>query len=136
MKRNLITVALFATLATLAASCQKENIMNQPTATTAVASVHTIQYTIDGVEQIITLYGDDGWEIFVDHMLLLTLQGHDVSICDTSIASHKALAKDVQTFTTKDQSEAKAWAKKMISQGYTVDTTYKDGMYICVAIRK
>ena len=82
MRRNIITVALFAVLSTMAVSCQKENL--------------------EGL----------------------------------SIASHGALTKDVQTFTTTSQSEAIAWTKEMVNQGYTVDTTYKDGVYICVAIRK
>lgn len=136
MRRNIITVALFAVLSTMAVSCQKENLEELQLVTTETASARTIQYTIDGVEQIITLHGDEEWDVFVAQMMSLARQGHDVSICDTSIASHGALTKDVQTFTTTSQSEAIAWTKEMVNQGYTVDTTYKDGVYICVAIRK
>jgi hypothetical protein len=68
-------------------------------------------------------------------MMSLARQGHNVSIYDESAASQNVPTKDVQTFTTSNQSEAETWAKEMISQGYTVDMTYKDGLYICIAIR-
>lgn len=135
MKRNII-MTLFAVLATMAVSCQKEGFEETQSSTTETVSVRTIQYTIDGVEQTIILFGDEEWDVFIDHMLSCARQGHNVSICDNSIASHDVFAKDVQTFTTKSQEEAKAWGKKMVDQGYTVDTIYKDGMYICIAFRE
>lgn len=136
MKKNLMSVALFAVLATMAVSCQKENVVEPNPTTTEAVSIRTIQYTVNGVEQLITFYGDEEWDAFVDKMMSLARQGYNVSICDKSIVSHGTLTKDVQTFTTTSQSEAKAWAKDMVNQGYTVDTTYKDGVYYCVAIRK
>lgn len=134
MKKNLMSVVLFAALAMMAVGCQKDNSVEPQLATTETSSVRAIQYTLDGVEHFITLYGDREWDYFVDQLMSLARQGCDVSICDKSIASHDALTKDVQTFTTTSQSEAKAWTKKMVSQGYTVDTKYVDGMYICIAI--
>jgi hypothetical protein len=130
-----MSVALLAVLVSMATSCQKENIVETPLATTEANTVRTIHYIIDGVEHVITLYGNEEWESFMSRMMSLARQGHNVSIYDESAASQNVPTKDVQTFTTSNQSEAETWAKEMISQGYTVDMTYKDGLYICIAIR-
>ena len=48
MKRNMISVALFAVLATMAVSCQKENVIDFAPETTIseAGTVYTVQYTI------------------------------------------------------------------------------------------
>ncbi len=136
MKRNMISVALFAMLATMAVGCQKENYVDSQSTVASVGSVRTVLYTINGVEHLVTLYGDEEWDAFVDSMMSLAQQGYNVSFVNQNVAESGVATKDVQTFTTPSQEEAKAWSKEKAEQGYTVSTTYKDGLYICVAVRK
>lgn len=48
MKRNMISVALFAVLATMAVSCQKENVIDFAPETTIseAGTVYTVQYAV------------------------------------------------------------------------------------------
>ena len=136
MKRNMISVALFAMLATMAVGCQKENYVDSQSTVASVGSVRTVLYTINGVEHLVTLYGDEEWDAFVDSMMSLAQQGYNVSFVNQNVAASGVATKDVQTFTTPSQEEAKAWSKEKAEQGYTVSIKYKDGLYICVAVRK
>lgn len=54
MRRNIITVALFAVLSTMAVSCQKENVMDfaPETAVSEVGTVYTVQFAVDGFERL------------------------------------------------------------------------------------
>lgn len=49
MKKNMISVALFVVLATMAVSCQKENVMDfvSETAVSEAGTVYTVQYAVD-----------------------------------------------------------------------------------------
>lgn len=51
MRKHVIPVALFAVLATMAVSCQKENVMDFAPETTVseAGTVYTVQYAVDGV---------------------------------------------------------------------------------------
>ncbi len=49
MKRIVITVALFAVLATMAESCQKEKIVELQPTYSEMTTIRTISYTVDGV---------------------------------------------------------------------------------------
>lgn len=135
MKKHFISVALFAVLATMAVSCQKENIVDPQSATAEVGTVRTVLYAVDGVEHRVTLYGDDAWESFVDSMMDLTEQGYDVRIINENAATHRVGTKDVQTMTTSSQSEARTWAMQKADEGYTVTTHYENGQYKCIAVR-
>ena len=110
MKRNIITVALFAVLVTIAVSCQKENLVEPQSTVEVIGTVRTVSYTIDGVTNQIILQNDAEWDAFVDSMLF-------------------------QTITTPDQEKAKAWSKEKADQGYTVSTTYANGQYTVIAIK-
>ena len=65
MKKSTKTVALFAVLSTLAVSCQKENILNEPTTIEQNSSIYMVRYSIDGVMHQLTLSGDDAWHDFL-----------------------------------------------------------------------
>ena len=47
MRKQFISVALFAVLATMAVICQKENIMDLPNSAVEVGTVRTVSYTVD-----------------------------------------------------------------------------------------
>lgn len=54
MRKQFISVALFAVLATMAVSCQKENVMDiaPETSVSETGTVYTVQYAVDGVLHI------------------------------------------------------------------------------------
>ncbi len=135
MKRNIITVALFAVLVTIAVSCQKENLVEPQSTVEVIGTVRTVSYTIDGVTNQIILQNDAEWDAFVDSMLSLSAQGHDVRFVNESASVQELPTKDVQTITTPDQEKAKAWSKEKADQGYTVSTTYANGQYTVIAIK-
>ncbi len=135
MKKFMIPVALFTVLATLTVSCQKENNVEPLTAAAEVGTVRTVSYVVDGVAHRVILYSDAEWDAFVNSMLLLSTQGHEVSFTNESARNQVGLTKDYQTFVTTSQEEAQAWTQTMADLGYTVSMTYKDGQYICTAIK-
>ena len=134
MKKNLISVALFAVLATMAVSCQKENIMDPQSTVAEISTVRTVLYAVDGVEHRVTLHGDDEWTSFVESMISLSEQGHCVRIINEDAATHRIGTKDVQTLTTSSQATANAWVKEKADAGYSVSVTYENGQYSCMAI--
>ena len=135
MKRNIITVALFAVLATMAVSCQKENLVEPQSTVAEIGTVRAVSYTVDGVTNQIILQNDAEWDACVDSMLSLSAQGHDVRFVNESASVQELPTKDVQTITTPDQEKAKAWSKEKADQGYTVSTTYANGQYTVIAIK-
>lgn len=135
MKRNIITVALFAVLATMAVSCQKENFMEPQSSVMEVDSVRSVLYSVNGVEHSVTLYNDEEWDAFVDTMMSLARQGYDVRFVDQNAAAHSIATKDTQTYTTSNQADAKAWAKEKAGQGYSVSTSYTNGQFVVHAVK-
>ena len=135
MKRTVITVALFAVLATMAESCQKEKIVGLQPTYSEMTTIRTISYTVDGVTDQIILRSEAEWDGFVDGMLSLAAQGHEVSFVNYGATVNGEQTKDVQTLTTPDPTEAKTWAKEKIDEGYQVSTTYANGQYTVVAIK-
>ncbi len=135
MKRDIIAVALFAVLATMAVSCQKENLVEPQSAVAEIGTMRTVSYTVDGVTNQIILHNDTEWDAFVDSMLSLSAQGHNVRFFNESANVQGLSTKEVQTITTSNQAEAKAWSKEKADKGYTVSTTYTNGQYVIVAIK-
>ena len=78
MKRNIISVALFAVLATMAVSCQKENVTDfaSETIVSQTGTVYTVQYAVDGVLHLETLIGEQAWSDFLHRMLALAEEGY------------------------------------------------------------
>jgi hypothetical protein len=135
MKKNFISVALFVVLATMAVSCQKENLVEPQSTTAEVGTVRTVLYAVDGVEHVVTLYGDDAWNVFVNNMLVLSEQGHDIRFINESAKTSVLPTKETQTLTTTSQSEANAWMREKGDEGYTVTLKHENGQYTCVAVR-
>ena len=101
-----------------------------------MTTIRTISYTVDGVTDQIILRSEAEWDGFVDGMLSLAAQGHEVSFVNYGATVNGEQTKDVQTLTTSDPTEAKTWAKEKIDEGYQVSTTYANGQYTVVAIKK
>ena len=137
MRKQIITVALFAVLCSMAVSCQKESIEMSDIALSSSEALgqYKICYTVDGVTHRITLRGEAEHLDFVDWMVGMAEQGHEVSFYDESRVSQNLGSKDVVIFTTSDKSEADNWAIQMSNNGYNVHISYNPstGIYTCVA---
>lgn len=137
MHKTFTTIALVAVLASMAVSCQKENIINQPTIGSESCTTYTVQYSIDGVSRTITLIGEDTWHDFLNHMFALAEEGRVVSFRKVESTSNTAAAKETVTHTTDSKDEAYAWADKMYLAGYYVTVQYdkEKCVYTCYAIK-
>lgn len=137
MRKTFTTIALIAVLASMSVSCQKENLISQPTIVNESCTTYMMQYTIDGVSHTITLIGKDTWHDFLNHMFTLAEEGHMVSFRNVEFTSNTTAAKETVIHTTTNKDEAFAWALKMHSGGYAVSIEYdkEKKIYICYAIR-
>ena len=68
-------------------------------------------------------------------MMALARQGYNVVIYSGN-RTVGASTKEIVTFTTTDEDEAKQWAKDMTNQGYDVQISYepKTGIWTCIAM--
>ena len=137
MRKTITTIALLAVLSTMAVSCQKENLVDQPTIVTESCATRTVQYTIDGVSHTITLIGEDTWHEFLNYMFALAEEGQMVSFRNVESTSSAAATKETVTYSTKDKEEAFEWAERMGLAGYSVAVRYdkEKGVYTCCAIK-
>lgn len=135
MKKHFISVALFAVLATMAVSCQKENLLEPQPSVSEIATVRTVLYSVDGVKHAVTLFGDDAWNAFVDNMLALSKQGYEISFVNEDSSIQSSSKKEILTFETDSESKANAWAKEKGDQGYTVTIKCEKGLYTCTAVK-
>ena len=119
----------------MAVSCQKERTMEPQSAVAEIGTVRTVHYIVNGVDHQITLYSDAEWDAFVDSMMSLSEQGKEVRIINEDATTQTSMAKDIQTFTTTDKDEAKAWVKQKTEEGYAVTILFDDGVYTCVAVK-
>ena len=138
MNSKIKTLALLAVLSIASAGCQKENIVEtQP----AMLDPHNVEvrditYTIDGVIFYTTIRGEQHWQDFLDSMFAYAKEGHKVSIKDNSIYPNAQKSREVVTYTTSSQGDAKNWCDRMLSNGYEVQMTYdpRTGIYTCTAV--
>ncbi len=134
MNKNLISIALVAVLATMAVSCQKENIMEPGSTETTIASVRTVSYYIDGVKNEATFYSESDWDAFINRVMDLTDQGHEIYIVGNNISG--VATKDTQTKTSADKEEITEWAKEKHDEDYDVKIKKnQDGTYTATAIK-
>lgn len=135
MSKVIKTLAVFMLLGTLAVSCQKENMV-EPNATEVQAcTVRTVSYTIDGVEHLTVLHGDEEWDAFLSWMLALSKEGRQVSFRNPNASNTTAQAKEVITYTTTSEEDAKRWTNKMFDEGYSVTYYFDDDLkaWVCIA---
>ena len=137
MSKTLTTIALFAVLGTLAVSCQKENIIDETNIVAENDTVYKVSYTVDGVTHQLTLVGDEAWHDFLNRMVALAEEGHEVSFRNEEASLRAVSTKEKVTYTTTNQDEALAWSEMMIKDGYTVTISYDkaSGIYTCIAIK-
>ena len=128
------TQVLFTLLGLLAfAGCQKDNMV-APNATVSLET--TIGYYAAGEYGQAVLTDDASWDLFLDRMFALAKEGYEVTIIPVSGQNGYA-TKDVVTYTTDDENDAKQWAKEMAMQGYSVKLEYNpdNGIWTCTAIK-
>ncbi|MBQ0160479.1 MAG: hypothetical protein KBT28_07660 [Bacteroidales bacterium] len=99
MRKTFTTIALVAVLASMAVSCQKENLLDQPTIASESCAIYTVQYTVDDVSHTVSLIGEDTWHDFLDYMFALAEEGHVVSFRNVETASNAMSAKETVTYT-------------------------------------
>lgn len=137
MKKTFIPIAFIAVFATSMVSCQKETLQEPTPIVANIGNARTIKYSIDGIEYFIKLHGEKEWMQFVNTMMELSTQGHDITFAEANSVQREYSAKEIYTFTTKDQAMASAWAAAMVDEGYTVRVMYNEhtGIFTCIAIR-
>lgn len=124
-------------LGTLAVSCQKENIIDETNIVAENDTVYKVSYTVDGVTHQLTLVGDEAWHDFLNRMVALAEEGHEVSFRNEEASLRAVSTKEKVTYTTTNQDEALVWSEMMIKDGYTVTISYDkaSGIYTCIAIK-
>lgn len=133
MKKQLISVALMGVLAMVAVSCQKENMNEWQSGVEVSESVKVVKYTVNGEMYTVAVNGEEEWDALMERMLSLTEMGYDVRIVGNSC--QQGGTKEVEVKKTPDKQEAKEWSKEKAADGYTVDMTYREGEYTCVATK-
>ena len=135
MRKSFTTIALFAVLGSLAVSCQKENLINQPAIVSEPYVTYMVQYSIDGVSHTVTLIGEDAWNDFLNHLFALAEEGHLVTFLNEEAASRVVSTKEAVTYTTSNYDDAYKWADKMYKEGYVVTIEYdkEKNIYTCCA---
>jgi hypothetical protein len=137
MRKTFTTIALFAVLGTLAVSCQKENIIDETNIVAENGSVYKVSYTVDGVTHQLTLVGDEAWHDFLNRMVALAEEGHEVTFRNEEAASRIVSTKETVTYTTPNHDDAINWVAKMADDGYTVTIIFdeENKVYNCYAIK-
>lgn len=132
-------MALFAVLATMAVSCQKENVMDFVPETTAseVGTVYTMQYAVDGVLHSITISNDSEWDAFMLTIFALSREGSKINLMDENRPANGFLTKETQVYTSTNESNASTWTQEKVLGGYRVTVVYNQTTreYTCIATR-
>ena len=133
MKRKIITMALFVSMAILAASCQKEENYSSEMAAMEMSSTKTIFYSIDGKMYSVAVQNEEEYDELLTTLLTVAKNGSVVKLYNPS--NNDNGAKETVTYQTHNLNHAKAWVKDMQAAGYNVTMTYdKDqDLYTCVA---
>lgn len=135
MKKTVRTLALISVAGLMATGCQKENIVLTEPSAIENAIVQSVCYSVNGIPGQASLANDSDWDAFLDRMMALARQGYNVVIYSGN-RTVGASTKEIVTFTTTDEDEAKQWAKDMTNQGYDVQISYepKTGIWTCIAM--
>ena len=136
MKKVIRTVAVLLLLGTLTTGCQKEPLVEPSTTLMVITPVYSVGYSVDGISQTATLYGDESALQFLQDLCALARQGSVVSV-GSDMNNRCVSTKETITFSTKDQDEMAEWMLKMISLGYMVTVEYDEltGYYNGTAVK-
>ncbi len=139
MNRKNTTIALLAVLGTMATGCQKENYADVTSeyVISEINTMRTVHYTVNGVMCIATLQSKEDVDEFLMQLIVLAREGYNVEVFDNNYSPSASHTKEVVTYTTSSETDAKEWTEKKISEGYTVQITYnqRDNTYTCVAFK-
>ena len=132
MNKQIKMMALLAVLGLMAASCSKENTM---TGIGDVATSYSAIYIVEGQHYYSNPQTEEEWSAFLDRMFALAEEGYTVQFRRNGV--QMSSAKEKVTYTTTSLSDAKAWCKQKVEEGYSVNMTYNQqtGVYTCVAVR-
>lgn len=135
MKKSVISIAMFAILASMTVGCQKEDYVEPQSDVAEIGTVRTVSYAVDGVAHQVSIIGDDAWNDFLHHMLALCREGHEVFFRDAK--SPLLGAKETLTYSAKTEAEAIAWCDAKAKEGYGVGMQYDkdEQVYKCYATR-
>ncbi len=131
-------VTLFTVLSLLSVSCQKEEMVEPSNAQINQASTtRNVTYTIDGITMHTTIRGEQNWRSFIDYMIRLAEEGHQVSFRNDNNYNCSQQSKETVVYTTNDKENANTWAADMTEQGYSVTIRYDSttGIYTCTAVK-
>ena len=137
MKKSMLLVALMTVLVMMTVGCQKENFKEAKTTVKQNSELRMVDYTIDKTVYHTILYTEAQWEAFLDSMVTLSEQGHEVCIVNNSVVTIDSATKDLLTITAVTRQEAKEWAEAKFNEGYTVAISYDNttGKYTCIAYK-
>ena len=102
-----------------------------------VGTVYTVHYALNGVMHTERLSNEAEYDALLLRLMALAREGYEVEISGGNAAQTLSMSKEVVTYTTKKESEAIAWSKQKIDEGYNVYVTYdqETGIYTCIAYR-
>jgi len=137
MKRKFFYAALLATLGLAATSCQKENITESGRIATEMCAEKTLHYTIGGMHFSQTVNNEEEYDALLMRLIALSREGYDVNIFGNNYTYGAVASKEVITYTTQSESDAVAWTKQKIHEGYSVSVTFNEetGYYTCIATK-
>ncbi|MBQ3579965.1 MAG: hypothetical protein II975_03110 [Bacteroidales bacterium] len=137
MKKQFITVALFAALCSMAVSCQKESFNEPQMGVAQNDGVRTMIISVDEFTQVLTFRSEDERYRYLEQMAALAREGHVIRIANAAFQHNANAAKETVTYTTPSHPDAIAWCTKMSDDGYQTTMIYNQDtkMYICVATK-
>lgn len=92
MKKTIKTVALFLGMSLVAASCQKENVVEIASDVESTEAYISVTYFVDGIAMHATFNDESSWQEFLHQMFALAEEGHRVRF-GSSNASHGLIRK-------------------------------------------
>lgn len=114
MNKKVLSVALLATLGMAATSCQKEDCVDtmHEAFISEAGTVYTVQYAVDGVLHSASFQNEEEVDALLMHLMMLAREGYDVMFFDNNYNPNAISQKEVVTYTTSSDAEAKNGLKK------------------------
>ena len=133
-KPRIKLMAVLVLLGLAAAGCTKENVTDN---TIVVATTQSATYIVDGVRHYANPQNEDEWSAFIDQMFALAEDGYTVQFWGNESRPCCDATKEIITYTTYSQEEAKKWAAQKREEGYAVTILFdqESGKYTCIAVK-
>jgi hypothetical protein len=137
MKKITFPVVLVAMFGMVAASCQKETMLENQTLAVENGTVYTVRYTLNGVTYTERMNSDAEYEALILRLVALAKEGYEVEVWDGDCSCQFDATKDIVTYNTTSESDAAAWALARAREGYHVTISYNErtGVYTCIGIK-